>query len=100
MNSKHSVVFFSVGIILILVLFLMGVQMNVVPESQKNQTAESNLDVQQQDDNQDILQEEKIIKPIQKKFVEQMDCTELSEFIMSFEKGWGNAVALHYEKCL
>jgi len=36
MNPKYSAVFFSVGIILILVLFLVGVPMIVLPESQQD----------------------------------------------------------------
>ncbi|MDH3394744.1 MAG: hypothetical protein OEL52_01155 [Nitrosopumilus sp.] len=100
MNSKHSIVFFSAGVILILVLFLMDVPMNVMPESLQNQIVESNLNVQQQDDDQNILQEEyDIIKPIQKKFVEQMNCTELNQFILSFEKGWGSVIPMYNEKC-
>ena len=74
--------------------------MNVVPESSQNQTVESNLDMQQQDDDGKFIQEEEdIIKPMQKKPIEQMNCMELNEFIMSFEKGWGSAISMHNEKC-
>lgn len=91
MNSKHSLVFFSAGVAFILILFLMGVPMNIIPESKQNQTIESNLLVQQQDTD--------ITKLVQKKSIEEMNCIELKEFAMSFEKGWGNAVASHDERC-
>lgn len=100
MNSKYSIVFFCVGIILILVLFLMDIPMNVIPELQHHQTIESNSGVQQKDDDENIIQEDKdIIKPTQKKSIEDMTCTELNEFILSFEEGWGSAIPLYNEKC-
>ena len=79
----------------------MGVPMNVIFESQQNRTVESNLLVQQQDDNEKFIQEEeeKIIKPTQTKSIEEMDCTELNQFIMSFEQGWGSAIPMYNEKC-
>jgi len=99
MNPKHSIVFFSGGIILILVLFLMGVPMNVIFESQQNRTVESNPSVQQKDDDENTLQDDDIIKLTQTKSIEEMDCTEINQFIMSFEKGWGAAIPMYNEKC-
>jgi len=99
LNSKHSIVFFSGGIILILVLFLMGVPMNVIFESQQNRTVESNPSVQQKDDDENTLQDDDIIKLTQTKSIEEMDCTELNQFIMSFEQGWGSAIPMYNEKC-
>lgn len=79
----------------------MGVPMNAVPELQQNQTVKPNLMVQQQqqDDDKNTLHDDDIIESMQTKPIEDMDCTELKEFAMSFEKGWGNAVTLHDERC-
>ena len=88
--------FFSAATILILFLFLIGVPMSVVSESQ--QQAESNPKMSSK--RNDELATEKII-PMEtnSKSINEMNCNELNEFIMSFEKGWGSAVALHDERC-
>ena len=110
MTIKYSVVFFSAGVILILGLVLIGIipmstTSNIVPESQQNIpidaqmelfTKQNDLDenVPQNDDGDSIS-----VKNIPIKSIEEMNCTELKDFAMSFEKGWGSAVALHDEKC-
>ena len=35
-----------------------------------------------------------------KKLIDQMNCSELKEFITSFEKGWGSAISLYNENCI
>ena len=103
MNPKHSLVFFSGGVILILGFVLMGlIPMSVIPESsQQHNTVESDSKIQQQDNDENIIQREDddMVTLSQTKPIEDLSCTELKEFAMSFEKGWGSAVALHDEKC-
>ena len=120
MNSKkHSLVFFSAGVIVILGLVLTGIipmsmtsgnNIVIMPESRQNPTIHTEFQIQlQENDPQNSLQEEEddgdnssennsninIAKPI-----EEMSCTELNKLIMSFEKGWGAAIPLYDEKCL
>ena len=112
MTLKHSVVFFSAGVILILGLALigiipMGTNSNIgVPESQQNIPIDAQMElILQKIDDELILQDDDnadaaiIAKNIPAKPVDQMNCVELKEFIMSFEKGWGSAVAIYDEKC-
>ncbi|MDH5664978.1 MAG: hypothetical protein OEY10_01605 [Nitrosopumilus sp.] len=88
MNPKYSLMFFSGGIILILGFVLIGmIPTNVLFESE------------QDDDKEKIAMEETVIIQTELNPIEEMNCVELREFIMSFEKGWGNAVALYDEKC-
>lgn len=89
MNPKHSLIFFSGGIILILGFVLFGVvPTNILSESEPND-----------DGVEPLLVEENIAMQIDSKPIGQMNCTELNEFILSFEKGWGNAIPLYNEKC-
>ena len=100
MNSKHSIVFFSAGVILILGLFLVGIiPIGLMPEEAQQQQQEqigdkSIPEIPLQQDNDDDGAVITQTKPI-----EQMDCDELKEFVMSFEKGWGSAISLYDEKC-
>ncbi len=110
MNSKHSVVFFSAGVILILGLILMGFMpmntSNIMPDSQQIIPIDEKIVLISQQNGYDekIIQDDKdndgnagnnlFVKPI-----EEMDCTELREFAASFEKGWGSAISLYNEKC-
>ena len=88
MNPKHSLVFFSAGVVLILGFVLIGViPMNIISESNPD------------DDTGQSLTEEIITIQTNSKPIEQMNCTELHEFIMSFEKGWGAAIPMYNEKC-
>ncbi len=88
MNSKYSLIFFSGGVILVLGFVLFGViPMSVVSESE------------QDDSDERLIVEETITIQTDSKPIEKMNCTELKEFAMSFEKGWGSAVPLYDEKC-
>ena len=88
MNSKYSLVFFSVGVVLILGFVLFGiVPMNIISEFESG------------DNKEQLTVEEIMVIPIESKPIEQMNCAELTEFILSFEKGWGAAVTLYNEKC-
>ena len=81
--------FFSGGVILILGFVLVGiVPMNVIPESKSDNNHE-----------EQSLTEEIITIQTKSKPIEDMDCIELNEFILSFEKGWGSIVPLYNEKC-
>lgn len=108
--KKQSLVFFSAGVIVILGLILVGIipmnmtTSNIMPKSQQNPTIDTELEIQlQENDPQNPLQEEdnnvsennnSIAKSI-----EEMNCVELNELIMSFEKGWGAAIPMYDEKC-
>ena len=88
MNHKYSLVFFSGGVVLILGFVLIGiVPMNVISESK------------QDDDHEKLTVEAAIPIQTESKPIENMDCTELNEFILSFEKGWGTAISMYNEKC-
>ena len=89
LNPKYSVVFFSAGVILILLLIIVGVP--IVPVAQQ-QTSDLHNEVQD-----DGKSNENTI--VQTKLIEEMDCLELNQFIISFEKGWGNAMTLYNENC-
>ena len=82
-------VFFSAGIILILLLIIVGVP--IVPVAQQ-QTSDSVNEMQD-----DGKSKEDVIT--QTKSIEQMNCSEINQFITSFEKGWGNAIPLYNENC-
>lgn len=88
MNPKHSLIFFSVGVVLILGFVLVGiVPMSVISESKQDNEHEEQLTV-----------EETITIQTESKSIEEMNCAELNEFILSFEKGW-EAIPLYNEKC-
>ena len=102
MNPKHSMVFFSVGVILILFLFLIGIPMGMLPASpQQEQTDESDHEMSLKDDGdkEQLTAEETMTIHTESKPIEQMNCAELNQFITSFEKGWGGAIPLYGEKC-
>lgn len=89
MNPKHPIIFFSGGVILILGFVLIGlVPMSILSESEPDD-----------DHKEQLIVEETIAIPIESKPIEDMNCIELNEFILSFEKGWGAAVSLYNEKC-
>ena len=89
MNSKYSLGFFSAGIVLILVFVLVGIiPMSIISESEPDD-----------DHEEQSLTEETIPIKTELKPIENMDCVELNEFIISFEKGWGSAIPLYNEKC-
>ena len=89
MNPKHSLVFFSGGVVLILGFVLIGiVPMNILSEIKSDNDHEEQLIV-----------EETITIQTESKPIENMDCTELNEFILSFGKGWGAAIPMYNEKC-
>jgi len=87
LNPKHSVVFFSAGVILILFLIIIGVPI-IIPVAQP-QTGDSPNEMQDDGKSKENI--------VQTKPVEQMNCSELNQFITSFEKGWGNAITLYNE---
>jgi len=88
LNHKHSLIFFSGGIILVLGIILIGlVPISVVSESK------------QDDGDKRFTVEENITIQTESKPIEEMDCKELKEFVMSFEKGWGATISLYNEKC-
>ncbi len=90
MNSKYSLVFFSGGVVLILGFVLIGVvPMSILSESEPDD-----------DHKEQLITEEKITLQTDSKPIEDMNCTELNEFILSFEKGWGAAISMYDEKCL
>ena len=89
LNQKHSVIFFSAGVILMLLLIMVGVP--IIPVAQQHTGDSVN---EMQDDGKS--KEDTII---QTKSIEDMDCSELNQFITSFEKGWGNAMTLYNENC-
>ena len=91
LNSKHSVVFFSAGVILMLLLIIVGVPMNAIPAAQQ-QTSDSLNEMQD-----DGKSNENTI--VQTKPIKQMNCSELNQFIISFEKGWSTAIPMYDEKC-
>ena len=116
MTFKQSAVFFSAGVILILGLALMGIMpistSDIVPESQQNLAIDAEIElIPQQNDNENIVQvddyddddddntDDNSAKNISVKPLEEMNCIELRKFAMSFETGWGSAVALHDEQC-
>lgn len=77
MNSKHSIVFFSGGVIIIAGLFLFGaISINVMPESEPNDGNKEQL-----------ITEETMTIQTEAKPIDEMDCAGLNEFIMSFAKG-------------
>lgn len=89
MNSKHSLIFFSGGVIVITGLFLFGViPTSVISESEPNDG-----------DKEQLIVEETITIQTESKPFDQMSCSELNEFIISFEKGWGSAISLYNKKC-
>ncbi len=89
MNPKHSIVFFTGGVVLILGFVLMGiVPMNVVSESKSYD-----------DHKEQLIVEETITRQIESKPIGEMKCAELNRFIISFEKGWGAAISMYNEKC-
>ena len=89
MNPKNSLIFFSVGVIIIIGLFLFGaIPMNIISESKSDNDHKEQLTV-----------EETITIQADSKSIDDMDCTELNKFILSFEKGWGTAIPLYNEKC-
>ena len=89
MNPKHSLVFFSVGVVLILGFVLIGIiPMNIISESEQDDNPE-----------EQSITEETITIQKESKPIEDMNCTELNEFIISFEKGWGTAITVYNERC-
>ena len=61
--------------------------MNIISESQSD------------GDKEQFLIEETITIQTDSKPIDEMNCTELHEFILSFEKGWGDAIPTYNEKC-
>ena len=90
MNPKHSLVFFSGGVVLILGFVLVGIiPMNVISESELNDNHKEHRVI-----------EEAITIQTNSKPIENMNCKELNEFILSFETGWGAAIRLYNENCV
>ena len=89
MNPKHSLVFFSSGVILILGFVLIGIaSISVIPESKLDDGNKEQLTI-----------EKNITISTDSKTIDEMNCTELNEFILSFEHGWGGAISLYNKKC-
>ena len=87
-NPKYSAVFFSVGVILILIMsVLIGIPIPTLSESQQDNGKD-----------QPLVEENSTIQK-ESRPIDQMNCTELNQFIVSFEKGWGSAIPLYNEKC-
>ena len=87
MNPKHSLVFFSGGVALILGFVLIGViPMDVLSESDDHHKEQ-------------LTVKENITTQTESKSIEEMNCIELNEFILSFEKGWGTAIPMYNENC-
>ena len=103
-SPKQSLVFFSVGIILILGLFLVGIPMSMMPPVSQESQGQNNefhhgTSSKDNENNEQITVERIIPMHMETKPIEEMNCTELNQFILSFEKGWGAAISLYDERC-
>jgi len=74
-------------------LLLIIVDVLITPKAQQQRTSDSVNEIQ--NDVKSSLEN----TIAETKSIEQMNCTELNEFITSFEKGWGTAISMYNEKC-
>jgi len=73
-----------------LLLIIVGVPI-ITPTAQHTSDSANEMQGDWKTSKEDII--------VQTKSIEQMDCSELNQFIISFEKGWGNAIPLYNENC-